>query len=102
MMSQKMLEYYFSQLSKDKNTQLICTTHESHLLDTNFIRTDEVWFVEKDKDGSTKLTLLAEFKPREDIRKSYLQGRYGAIPFFADVKTLNWENGNKKIDEHMM
>lgn len=95
MMSQKMLEYYFSQLSKDKNTQLICTTHESHLLDTNFIRTDEVWFVEKDKDGSTQLTLLAEFKPREDIRKSYLQGRYGAIPFFADVKILNEENGKQ-------
>jgi len=92
MMSRKMLEYYFSQLSKDKNTQLICTTHESHLLDTSFIRTDEVWFVEKEKDGSTQLTLLADYKPREDIRKSYLQGRYGAIPFFADVKTLNWEN----------
>jgi hypothetical protein len=23
---------------------------------------------------------LAEFKPREDVRKGYLLGRYGAIP----------------------
>ena len=94
MISQKMLEYYFSQLSDNKNTQLICTTHECHLLDTNFIRTDEVWFVEKDIDGSTRLTSLANFKPRVDIRKSYLQGKYGAIPFFANENALNWEDIN--------
>lgn len=89
-MSQKLLEYYFSQLSTANNTQLICTTHESHLLDVNIIRTDEVWFVEKEKDGSTQLTSLADFNPRVDIRKSYLQGKYGAIPFFADIDNLNW------------
>ena len=98
-MSQKIFEYYFSQLSNANNTQLICTTHESHLLDVDFIRTDEVWFVEKERDGSTRLTSLANFKPRVDIRKSYLQGKYGAIPFFANVNTLNW---NKLKDEDMV
>ena len=88
-MSQKMLEYYFSKLPNDNNTQLICTTHESHLLDTNFVRADEVWFVEKGKDSSTRLTSLSDFKPRVDLRKSYLQGKYGAIPFFANMNTLD-------------
>lgn len=91
MLTQKIFEYYYKSLSANRDTQLICTTHESHLLDTNLIRTDEVWFVEKDKGGATQLSSLAEYKPREDIRKGYLQGRYGAIPFFADIDKLNWE-----------
>ena len=60
------------------------------LLDLDLIRADEVWFVEKGHEGASHLTSLAEYKPREDIRKGYLQGRYGAIPFFAPVSSLKW------------
>lgn len=91
MLSQKLLECYFSSLVSDRDSQLIFTTHECNLLDLNLIRADEVWFVEKDKNGASHMTSLAEYKPREDIRKGYLQGRYGAIPFFAPVKNLNWK-----------
>lgn len=90
MLSKKLLEYYFNHLSNNRDTQLIFSTHESNLLDLNLIRADEVWFVEKSKDGASHLTSLAEYKPREDIRKGYLQGRYGAIPFFAPIKSLKW------------
>ena len=91
MLSQKLLEYYFAFLDKERDTQLICTTHESNLLDLNMIRADEVWFVEKGQDGASHLTSLAEYKPREDVRKGYLQGRYGAIPFFASINSLKWQ-----------
>ena len=77
-------------LSSNRDTQLICTTHESNLLDLNLLRADEVWFVEKDMGGASHLTSLAEYKPREDVQKGYLQGRYGAIPFFASIKSLQW------------
>lgn len=90
MLSQKLLEYYFNHLSNDRDTQLIFSTHESNLLNLDFIRADEVWFVEKGKEGASHLTSLAEYKPREDVRKGYLQGRYGAIPFFAPIKSLKW------------
>lgn len=90
MLSQKLLEYYFTFLDKERDTQLIFTTHESNLLDLNMIRADEVWFVEKGQDGASHLTSLAEYKPREDVRKGYLQGRYGAIPFFAPISNLKW------------
>lgn len=90
MLSQKLLECYFSSLSDNRETQLIVSTHESNLLNLELIRADEVWFVEKGEDGASHLTSLSEYKPREDIRKGYLQGRYGAIPFFAPIKTLNW------------
>jgi len=75
----------------DTKGQLIFTTHEANLLDLNIFRQDEIWFTEK-KDGATHLYSLSEFKPRNDldIRKGYLKGRFGAIPFTADLKNLNW------------
>ena len=90
MLSQKILECYNSTLEAGRDTQLIFTTHESNMLNLDIIRTDEVWFVEKDNDGASHMTSLAEYKPREDVRKGYLQGRYGAIPFFASIKSLKW------------
>lgn len=82
--------------SLDKKTrgQLIFTTHESNLLDQDIFRQDEIWFAEKDKNGSTDLYSLSEFKEHKtiDIRKGYLNGRYGSIPFLANLKDLNWHN----------
>ena len=91
MMSLEILNCYLSFLESNSNTQLITTTHECNLLNLNFIRQDEVWFVEKNINGGSHLTSLAEYKPREDIRKGYLIGRYGAIPFFASTNELNWQ-----------
>jgi hypothetical protein len=45
--------------------------------------------VEKDKTGASRLTSLAEYNPRSDVRKGYLQGRYGAVPFFASVPEIH-------------
>lgn len=74
--------------SKQKTTgQLIFTTHETCLLDQKFIRTDEVWLVEK-KDGSTHMYSLNDFKIHNtiNIANGYMEGRYGAIPFIGDLK----------------
>ncbi|WP_338814189.1 ATP-binding protein [Bernardetia sp. Wsw4-3y2] len=79
----------------DTKGQLIFTTHESNLLDLKIFRQDEIWFAEKDRQkGSTQLYSLSEFNPRYDldIRKGYLQGRFGAIPFLADLEKLDWSN----------
>ncbi|MFN4248612.1 MAG: AAA family ATPase [Flavipsychrobacter sp.] len=72
--------------------QLIFTTHESNLLDLNMFRQDEIWFAEKNKMGETKLYPLSEFQPRYDldIRKGYLNGRFGGIPFLGNLTDLNW------------
>lgn len=82
--------------SHDTNTkgQLIFTTHESNLLSQNIFRQDEIWFVEKNKEGATDLYSLNDFKEHKtiDIQKGYLQGRYGSIPFLGNLKDLNWHN----------
>ena len=89
MLSQKILECYFSGLESGRDTQLIFSTHECNLLNLDLIRADEVWFVEKGKEGASHLTSLAEFKPREDVRKGYLLGRYGAIPLLPK-EAMKW------------
>lgn len=85
-----------SKFSKDESTkgQLIFSTHESNLLDQDIFRTDEIWFTEKSILGSTKLYSLSDFKEHNtiDIRKGYLNGRYGAIPFLGNLQDLNWHN----------
>ena len=84
--------------SYDKNTngQLIFTTHESNLLDQNIFRQDEIWFVEKDTNGNSDMYPLSDFKEHntKDIRKGYLVGRYGSIPFLSNLTDLNWNNND--------
>lgn len=72
------------------NSQLIFTTHESHLLDDELLRRDEIWFTEKKTDGSTEFYPLSNFNPRGDkvLERGYLQGRYGGIPFLGDFSKL--------------
>lgn len=74
--------------------QLIFTTHESNLLDQEIFRKDEIWFAEKDLNGSTDLYSLSDFKEHKtiDIRKGYLNGRYGSIPFLGNLEDLKWHN----------
>lgn len=91
-----MIKELISKFSHDQETkgQLIFTTHESNLLDQDILRTDEIWFAEKNRSGATKLYSLSDFKEHNtiDIRKGYLNGRYGAIPFASNLQDLNWNH----------
>ena len=84
-----------TKFSMDQETkgQLIFSTHESNLLDQDIFRTDEIWFAQKDNIGATKLYSLSDYKEHNtiDIRKGYLNGRYGAVPFLGNLQDLNWE-----------
>lgn len=71
--------------------QLIFATHDTNLLDLDIIRRDQIWFAEKDNVESTDIYSLVEFKDEEgkkvrndrDIKRDYIRGRYGAIPFIG-------------------
>lgn len=90
MLTLKIVEMYNKLLRDKSHMQLICTTHESNLLSAAPVRQDEIWFVEKDKKGETHLSSLCEYKPRENVQKGYLNGRYGAIPFFGELSNIHW------------
>lgn len=97
MLAWKFLEYFLKSCD-DGQRQIIVTTHESNLLDLDLLRRDEIWFVEKDSQSSTRLYSLADFKVRNDleIRKHYLQGRFGAVPFLGNLDHLLSEKSSQE------
>jgi hypothetical protein len=69
-----------------RRAQLLFTTHDIALLgivlaDDVLLR-DQVWFVEKESDGASRLFSLADFRPRkeENAERRYLSGSYGGVP----------------------
>jgi len=92
LLSRQFLELSLHYQAKESISQLIFTTHDTNLLDLDLLRRDEIWFVEKNQKGASHLYPLAEFKIRPDLKieKGYLNGRFGAIPFFGDIRSLGW------------
>lgn len=76
----------FHSQQNDKNAQLVFTTHDTTLLDSDLMRRDQVWFVEKDPQRASRFYSLLEYSPRRDeaLERGYLKGRYGAIPFIGN------------------
>lgn len=81
---------FFSESCPGARRQLIVTTHEAHLLNQELLRRDEYWFVEKDDTQQSRLTSLSEYEIRSDLqlRKGYLNGRFGAIPLIGGMDEL--------------
>jgi len=83
-----LVNLFHSNKTNPKNAQLIFTTHETSILDQDVFRRDQIWFCKKEADQTTELYPLSDFSPRkgaENLEKSYLSGRYSALPV---VRTL--------------
>jgi uncharacterized protein len=89
MLVYKFVQYFLS-VCTDAPCQIFVTTHESHLLNLDLLRRDEIWFAEKDGAGATNLYSLTDFNVRKDlhIEKGYFEGRFGAVPFLGDIDRL--------------
>ncbi len=76
-------------VDRSGNAQLVFTTHDTYVLDSDTLRRDQVWFCEKNVSQATELFPLTDFRPRkkvENLEKRYLSGRYGALPYIGDFK----------------
>ena len=87
----KLVRHFNCELPQtDVKGQLIFASHETALVDDEakaaILRRDQVYFTEKNSSGAARLFSLAEFKERNNlnIRRRYLQGRYGALPSLGD------------------
>lgn len=86
----QLFQYY----KKDKFAQLIFSTHDTSLLDSDLFRRDQVWFTQLNQDHATDLYSLVEIKnvrKTENLKKGYVSGKYGAIPmlnrkFFQELE----------------
>ncbi len=70
--------------------QLVFNTHDTHLLDADVLRRDQIWFAEKDPAGVSKIYPLTDYHPRRDenVKRGYFQGRYGAVPFLTGAQSI--------------
>ena len=79
----------------NKKAQLIATLHDVSLLDCKrMFRKDQIWFTDKDDEGTT-LYSLKDFTYSEngvrdtsDIKEKYSKGEFGAIPEPDLISTL--------------
>ena len=79
------------------NAQLIFTSHDVSTMKSSVFRTDEIWFACKLDDESSDLYSLSELRdecgnhihPSAAFDKQYLEGRYGADPYFQNI--MDWK-----------
>jgi hypothetical protein len=72
-------------INDPKPSQLIFTTHDTHLMDAKLLRRDQFWITERDMNGATQLRSIHDFEGRdnEDIEKRYYEGRYRGLPLIT-------------------
>jgi len=91
-LAQEIVRLFSNPETNPNNAQLIFSTHDTHLLSIHLLRRDQIWFTEKDDCEQTDLYRLMDIvlpdgsKPRNDTNyeKNYIEGRYGAIPYFVN------------------
>jgi len=88
----KLIDFFHS--SNKNKAQLICAVHDISLLNKDIFRRDQIWFIDKNQFGASELISLGDFKTdkvrnKSAFDKNYLQGKYGAIPYFDSNEKLN-------------
>ena len=67
-----------------KNSQFIFTSHNVALMEEDMFRFDEIWFIQKNSKGETRMCALSEYNLPEERKKNlikdYLNGRFGGVP----------------------
>jgi energy-coupling factor transporter ATP-binding protein EcfA2 len=97
LLAKQLIELFQDSNTNPRNAQLIFTSHDTNLLTRTLLRRDQLWFVEKShRTHSSDLYSLAEFRFEDgkgvrndaNYERDYLQGRYGAIPFFGGLRAI--------------
>ncbi len=105
LLAKQLVELFQDPVTNPHDAQLVFTSHDTNLLTRTLLRRDQLWFVEKShKTHASDLYSLAEFRlddgkaVRNDARYEvdYLQGKYGAIPFFGNLKAILGDTLAKK------
>lgn len=87
-MTREIVQLFNSEDTNPHHAQLIFTTQDTSLLSNELLRRDQIWFVDKDRRGSSTLYSLAEFRGvrnDKDYEGGYLEGRYGAVPYVVSL-----------------
>ncbi|MCA9709789.1 MAG: ATP-binding protein [Myxococcales bacterium] len=97
LLAKQLVELFQDPRTNPHDAQLVFASHDTNLLTRTLLRRDQLWFVEKSrKTHASDLYSLAELRledgkgVRNDARyeADYLQGKYGAIPFFGSLEAI--------------
>ncbi|MGL5579842.1 MAG: AAA family ATPase [Cetobacterium sp.] len=101
--AENIVKLFLDENQNCNKAQLIFTTHDVNLLDTESIGRDSIWFTERvaENDYSTELYPLSsieDVKKSENLRKNYLKGKYSWIPVMDNFKVekLFCDSGSDK------
>lgn len=77
----------FNSLHNKNNAQLIFTTHDTNLLDSELFRRDQIYICTKEPNKNTVITSFLDFDLREtaDFERAYLNGRVGGLHFIDET-----------------
>ncbi len=69
-------------LQNEIPSQIIFSTHDTHILSKRILRRDQLWVTERDMNGATLLNSIHEFEGRDsdNVEKKYFEGRYRGLP----------------------
>lgn len=82
-LSMNLIRLFLEKRDKKSTSQLIATCHNPLILDQQLLRTDEVWMVERDKEGCSSIFSICECEEidvQSNIQKLYFLGKLGGLP----------------------
>jgi hypothetical protein len=91
-----------------RQAQLILSTHDVTVImntaNYNVLAREQVWFVDKERDGASRLYSLLSRSPRksEVFSRAYLMGLYGAVPDINEHAFWDlWSRSIEQDHEHI-
>lgn len=82
-MTKALIKYHLESLNGKTASQLIFTTHDVNLIDEDILRKDEIWIIQKDRNGASEMVCLDEFeenKSKLNFRQLYESHYLGGTP----------------------
>jgi hypothetical protein len=99
LLTRMLLQLFFARTGSGAGAQLLFTTHDTNLLDHRILSRDSIWLMEKDARKGSLMYPLSELDQAQineveqqgkGLERGYLQGRFGAIPFFGSLEALGF------------
>lgn len=100
----KIISLFNSKELNPNGAQFIFNTHNTRILNSDLLRRDQIWFVEKDRYGAASLFSLSDFKSdkvrkNDNYEEKYIRGEYGAIPYLQRF-SKKVKSGMEKYNEN--
>ncbi len=89
----EIIKQYLEHNIAKSSGQIVFNTHEDFMLDSDILRQDEIWLLEKNSNGESDIFPLSDFanvRHDLDFRRNYLKGKFGGVPFEEKPEKLEF------------